>query len=113
MRQDLSALLERSKIMQIPDREIHAHVGQTLLDQGHLSPLPLSMQLVQWNMDHSLQLYPVPDLLCVAEKTMPCVGSHAGCQFLNPGDFYRSGLSYGIYWPASGQLEIKRFTDDE
>lgn len=113
MRQDVSALLERSKIMPIPDRETQAHIGQTLLDQGHLSPLPLNMQLVQWNMDHSLQLYPIPDLLCIGEKTTPSVGSHAGCQLLNPGEFYRSGLSYGVYWPASNQVEIKRFTDEE
>lgn len=33
---------------------------QTIVDQCHLSPLPLSVQPINWALDHSLRLYPMP-----------------------------------------------------
>lgn len=33
---------------------------QTVLDQCHLSPLPLSVRPTLWDYDHTLRLYPMP-----------------------------------------------------
>lgn len=33
---------------------------QTILDQGHLSPLSLSVQPIIWELDHTMRLYPMP-----------------------------------------------------
>ena len=33
------------------------HLVQTVLDQGHLCPLPLGARPVVWNYDHALRLY--------------------------------------------------------
>lgn len=33
---------------------------QTILDQAHLAPLPLTVRPILWDFDHSLRLYPMP-----------------------------------------------------
>ena len=46
-------------------------VAYTLIDQGHLSPLPLSVQPIHWEHDHALRLYPLPDVVrCVLPHRM-------------------------------------------
>jgi hypothetical protein len=42
------------------------NVGRLLTSQCHLSPiLPTSHAPVIWGFDHSLRLYPAPDLVCI------------------------------------------------
>jgi hypothetical protein len=41
---------------------------KTLVDQAHLSPLPLHVRPLFWELDQSLWLYPVPDLLVLGDK---------------------------------------------
>lgn len=36
---------------------------RTLLEQSHLSPLPLTNQPRLWEFDHALTLYPIPDMV--------------------------------------------------
>jgi len=110
MRQDMTAMLERLKVHQIPQVE-ESTLAQTLLDQGHACPIPMSAQQTQWNLDHALYLYPVPDLLCVAEKLAPHAAAYVDCQVVNPGDFYRSGLCYAAYFPAHNQVKLLQPAD--
>lgn len=35
-------------------------LAQTLLDQAHLAPLPLTVRPILWGYDHALRLYPMP-----------------------------------------------------
>mgnify|MGYP001185754296 CR=1 FL=1 len=39
------------------------HLVKTVLDQGHLCPLPLTQVPIRWTHDACLRLYPLPDLL--------------------------------------------------
>jgi DNA polymerase epsilon subunit 2 len=108
MRLDATSLLDRSRIPAIPQPEHDIDVGQTLLDQGQLCPIPLGIQPVQWNMAHALSLYPVPDMLCVGDKAAASANLHAGCQFTNPGEFFRSGLVYIQYYPSSNRTDFNK-----
>lgn len=47
------------------------HLCATLLQQSHLCPVPLESQPVFWNYDHALHLYPIPDVLVLADR-LPC-----------------------------------------
>ena len=47
------------------------HLCATLLQQSHLCPVPLEAQPVFWNFDHALHLYPIPDVLVLADRA-PC-----------------------------------------
>lgn len=48
----------------------HANVSylsqlvKTLLDQGHLCPLPLAVRPIHWQLDYTLHLWPLPDIVC-------------------------------------------------
>lgn len=33
---------------------------RTVLDQGHLCPLPLAVRPIYWSHDHALRIYPSP-----------------------------------------------------
>ena len=35
----------------------------SLLDQGHLCPLPLSSRPILWEYDNALRVYPLPDVI--------------------------------------------------
>lgn len=39
---------------------------QTVLDQAHLAPLPISVRPVLWDYDHALRLYPMPTTVSTA-----------------------------------------------
>jgi DNA polymerase epsilon subunit 2 len=60
------------------------HTIKTLLDQGHLSPLPLPSQPIYWKFDHSLCLFPLPDAIVLADSNVDsyCQSYH-GCKQIN------------------------------
>lgn len=69
------------------------HLCATLLQQSHLCPVPLEAQLVFWNFDHALHLYPIPDVLVLADRVpcanfgfpaMPADQAEQSCVCLNP-----------------------------
>ncbi|DBA03656.1 TPA: hypothetical protein N0F65_006835 [Lagenidium giganteum] len=43
--------------------DISKHLVKTLIDQAHLSPLPLMACPINWAYDDSLQLFPLPDVV--------------------------------------------------
>jgi DNA polymerase epsilon subunit 2 len=45
---------------------------QTIVDQCHLSPLPLSVQPINWQLDHALRLYPMPTTVCITLLSESC-----------------------------------------
>lgn len=109
-RNEVTAVLQRSQIPELKS-DNHRHqmfVHQTLLDQGHLSPMSLSIQARQWNMEHSLRLYPVPDMLCVAEANRTVNEDMKGVRCINPGSFFREGFSYAIYSPTTNTAIIRQ-----
>ena len=68
------------------DLHIARKLVKTLLDQGYLSPFPLSMRPVHWDFAGALHLYPLPDALVLLDpETSPFAVTYEGCHVMNPG----------------------------
>ncbi|XP_056401308.1 DNA polymerase epsilon subunit 2 [Hyla sarda] len=85
--------------------DIPNHFVKTILSQGHLTPLPLFVSPVYWAYDYTLRLYPLPDLVVVADKYDPFSISNTECLTINPGSFPRSGFSFKVYYPSNKTAE--------
>lgn len=92
--------------------QLWGHLSLTLLQQGHLAPLPLLAQPVFWQHDGALGLYPLPDAVLLADASA-AQGEfmHEGCRVINPvGARGRAGcvrvLARGRWrptcWPGGG-----------
>lgn len=57
---------------------------KTILSQGHLTPLPLYVSPVYWAYDYSLRVYPLPDMLVIADKYDPFTVTNTDCLCINP-----------------------------
>jgi len=65
-REDLLSKLQRLAVIPVDEdsmENLYEVYVQTILNQGHLSPLPLNESPVYWNYDHTLHLNPLPDLV--------------------------------------------------
>lgn len=90
--------------------QLWGHLSLTLLQQGHLAPLPLLAQPVFWQHDGALGLYPLPDAVLLADASA-AQGEfmHEGCRVINPvgagGHVGRVGRAFGTWqvvvtcWP--------------
>ncbi|KAK7835947.1 hypothetical protein U0070_004038 [Myodes glareolus] len=78
---------------------------KTVLSQGHLTPLPIYVCPVYWAYDYTLRVYPVPDLLVIADKYDPFTVTNTECLCMNPGSFPRSGFSFKVFYPSSKTVE--------
>lgn len=59
---------------------------KTILDQGTLSPFPVSSRPVLWDYASSLNIYPLPTTLILADADMaPFALTYEGCHVVNPG----------------------------
>uniref|UniRef100_A0A8C6WA18 DNA polymerase epsilon subunit n=1 Tax=Nannospalax galili TaxID=1026970 RepID=A0A8C6WA18_NANGA len=85
--------------------DIPNHFVKTILSQGHLTPLPLYVCPVYWAYDYALRVYPVPDLLVIADKYDPFTITNTECLCINPGSFPRSGFSFKVFYPSSKTVE--------
>lgn len=65
-REDMLPKLQRLTVVDntFPKEEIYETYAQSILSQGHLSPVPLQLNPVYWNFDYTLQLDVLPDLVC-------------------------------------------------
>jgi len=79
-------------------------LAKTVLDGGHLCPLPLAVRPIYWDFDHSLQLPAVPDVLILADRGKPSLLSYAGCHCIGPGSFTQG--AFAVYRPSSRQVEL-------
>ena len=60
-REDLLSKLRRHQVLTCTSEKKqspHVFLAKTLLEQGHLCPMPLSARPVYWAYDHALRLYP-------------------------------------------------------
>ncbi|EAW13786.1 DNA polymerase epsilon noncatalytic subunit [Aspergillus clavatus NRRL 1] len=80
---------------------IHAarKLVKTILDQGTMSPFPLSLRPVLWDYAASLQLYPLPTALILADSEAAafCI-TYEGCHVMNPGKFIPEAGSNFVKW---------------
>ncbi|KAJ1953450.1 DNA-directed DNA polymerase epsilon, subunit B, partial [Linderina pennispora] len=67
-REDLLKRIRRNSILPpAEDAEIVKHLVRTVVDQGHLCPLPQRIRPVYWAYDHAMRVYPIPDVLVLAD----------------------------------------------
>uniref|UniRef100_A0A8C3JUE1 DNA polymerase epsilon subunit n=1 Tax=Calidris pygmaea TaxID=425635 RepID=A0A8C3JUE1_9CHAR len=85
--------------------DIPNHFVKTILSQGHLTPLPLYVSPVYWAYDYTLRVYPVPDVLVIADKHDPFTVTNTDCLCINPGSFPRSGFSFKVFYPSNKTVE--------
>ena len=66
------------------------HSMKTVLDQGHLCPVPLQSTPIYWQYDHAMSLYPPPDILVMGESTTKPYSEkyENDVDVMNPGPFY-------------------------
>jgi DNA polymerase epsilon subunit 2 len=65
---------------------------RTILSQSHLSPFPMSARPLHWDYAHSLNLYPLPTSLVLADSEAPAfVVKYCGCTVMNPGSLVEGG----------------------
>ncbi|KAJ1915824.1 DNA-directed DNA polymerase epsilon, subunit B [Mycoemilia scoparia] len=91
------------------------HLIRTLIDQGHLCPLPAHIQPIYWAYDHAMRLYPVPDVLILAENIDAYSINYEDCHCINPGSFAESSFGFFTYYPAkkTSQFRQDMLTDYE
>ncbi|GES62702.1 DNA polymerase epsilon subunit B [Aspergillus terreus] len=71
---------------------------KTILDQGTMSPFPLSTRPVLWDYAASLQLYPLPTSFILADaEVVPFCMTYEGCHVMNPGRLIPEGGS-SVKW---------------
>ncbi len=88
--------------------------AQTIIDQGHLCPLPLNIRPIYWAYDHALRLYPVPDMvhlytpflrlidqIFLGDSYSPFCMEHAGSKVTNSGSFSRNDYKFMVYSPST------------
>ncbi|CAG2060324.1 unnamed protein product [Timema podura] len=88
---------------------------KTILCQAHLAPLPLAVCPIYWAHDTAMQLYPLPDLVVVADQFNAFTASYMDCIVTNPvrkGSFPKSDFSFKVYVPSSRQVEDSQLPTD-
>lgn len=74
------------------DTQTARALTRTILSQSHLSPYPLSSRPLHWDFAHTLNLYPLPTSLVLADsEAPPFVVKYFGCTVMNPGSIDESG----------------------
>jgi DNA polymerase epsilon subunit 2 len=74
------------------DTQTARALTRTILSQSYLSPFPMSIRPLHWDFAHTLNLYPLPTSLVLADSEAPAfVVKYFGCTVMNPGSIDESG----------------------
>lgn len=105
----------RNLILPLPDKvatnpiSIQKHFVRTIVDSGHLVPLPPNIEPILLGYDHSLRLAQNPNLLVMADNTPPFSTEYKNTKFVNPGPFIpifpKHSINYFNYCPFQDLLE--------
>lgn len=93
--------------------EMKRFLVQTVLDQIHLSPLPINVRPTVWEWDHALRLYPMPTTLILADKHERYDLTYEGCHVFNPGGFVGNQFEWSVYYPATGRSELSALPEEQ
>ncbi|KAI9642012.1 DNA-directed DNA polymerase epsilon, subunit B [Ciborinia camelliae] len=82
-----------------PDIHTARRLTKTLLDQGHLSPFPLTIAPQHWDFSNALSIYPLPTaiILCDVDSPAFCL-TYEGCHVMNPGGVVAKGRRGVARW---------------
>jgi DNA polymerase epsilon subunit 2 len=85
---------------------------KTILDQGYLSPFPLSDRPVLWDHAGALQLYPLPTAMVLMDpEAPPFAVTYEGCHVMNPGPLTspsRRGVAHWMEYDAKARRGMTR-----
>ncbi|CAO3653760.1 unnamed protein product [Mucor hiemalis] len=95
------------------DNDPIRHLVRTVIDQGHICPLPLSVKPVYWSYDSALRLYPLPHALIIGDKCENYGITYDGTHCINPGSFPYSDFTWRVYYPQSRKSEICCLPEEE
>nr|XP_039249341.1 DNA polymerase epsilon subunit 2-like [Styela clava] len=111
-REDIIGKMIKSCI-RCPTEHIPSHFVKTIVAQAHLSPLPLYINPIYWQHDQALRLYPLPDLVIVADKTSEIFHEtvELDCTIANPGSFSCCDYTFKVYYPSSKTIEDSKIED--
>ncbi|PBL02412.1 epsilon DNA polymerase [Armillaria gallica] len=107
-REDCMSKMLRNVVGVKPDArsdDLKRFLVQSILDQGHLSPLINNVQPILSDFDHSLRLYPLPTALILADKYDRYKVTYTGCHVFNPGSFVGNSFVFSTYKPAETNSE--------
>ena len=94
-----SKACESTKSRGSPDLHTARKLVKTILDQGYLSPFPLSDRPVLWDYVGALQLYPLPTALVLMDPEAPPFAiTYEGCHVMNPGPLTPQGRKGVAQW---------------
>ncbi|KAF8865066.1 DNA polymerase alpha/epsilon subunit B [Acephala macrosclerotiorum] len=81
------------------DLHVARKLVKTILDQGYLSPFGMAIRPVLWDYASSLQVYPLPTAMILADTEAPafCV-TYEGCHVMNPGGIVAPGRRGVAKW---------------
>lgn len=81
------------------------HLAHTVLSQASLCPLPLHTCPVYWDFNHALNLYPLPDIVILADNYLNYSVNTYGVNCINPGPFVQNEYSFMAVYPATMRVE--------
>lgn len=114
-RQDLLYRMRRSCLIPPSTEETDdpfEHLVATITHQSHLCPLPLTVQPLIWNYDHSLYLYPTPHTIVLGDRSEQKAFKYTGITCFNPGSFSREG-TFVAYYPCTQEVELSALEDSD
>lgn len=79
---------------------------KTLLDQGHLFPFTRNLKQVNWELDYSLYLNPIPNVLIINDSSLPFFElTYNSCKCFNSGELIiRNKFNFVKYVPKSRRV---------
>ncbi|GAB9463817.1 hypothetical protein Gpo141_00001264 [Globisporangium polare] len=87
--------------------DVSKHLVKTIIDQAHLTPLPLMACPINWAFDASLQLFPLPDVLILGDATEQFQLGYSSVAVFHPGPFHVD-FSFVLYRPSTNTTEFSR-----
>ncbi|XP_065827868.1 DNA polymerase epsilon subunit 2-like [Oscarella lobularis] len=111
-REDITNKMCRN-CLRFPGQEesIPSHLVKTITTQAHLCPLPLHVRPIYWSYDNALRVYPLPDLIVLADAYDPFQEEASDCRVINPGAFPKSKFQFKVYWPQKKLVENSQLPD--
>ncbi|KAI4186367.1 MAG: hypothetical protein LQ346_005697 [Caloplaca aetnensis] len=90
---------ESSKSEAVSDLHTARKLVKTVLDQGYLSPFPLTNRPLLWDYGSSMSLYPLPSALVLMDPEAPPFAlTYEGCHAMNPGALVVPGKRGVAQW---------------
>lgn len=111
-REDILTKMCRNCIQFPESGDISMHFVKTIVSQCYLIPVSLSVCPVYWSESWALMLYPLPDVLVIADQRSAFKLTSKDCLVFNPSSFSLRQYSFNVYIPATKQVEDSQITDN-